>query len=543
VSQDTNGQDHIELTPGQKLRVYQEGTALTPAAEMHTHTVQKGETLYGIGKLYGIEVEELKKLNGLSSDSLSIGQELKIPKTSGNLTDPQAEAQKSKPESPTEKKSEYPHKLRLVASGTQSLFVYVVQNEILLYQLSKEMGLDYEACKRLNPELNAQVALKPNQLVYLPTFTHQVLLKGETAYSIFQKYYPNSQRNDEMEYLLRLQGLEANQIPEKFPLLLIQRHSIQDVPTAEREGQEEDEKEQIKPQPSESNSKKGLYPGINIEDKTASYKKFIVGDLKEIKNIILHRTDSSTASSTFSTYNDRLKKGSHIGAQYLIGQDGIIYLITPADKKLYHVVGEKNRSFNNNNSIGIENVGLHHSLSKAKDNSYEEMVKVRKEIKNLSLSPNLKSRLLNLSDKLLYNVLSSNGWNIYLDISGEQKRANWLLVKHLHADFSIDEDNVVAHESIDSKTIGEGENIKEFLNTMKDYENMLKSLKNVILNVPSHKTRQDVQSILEISKLIDKDKSKQHSKLSDSEEKRLANFFNNFYSHKKNLENLLKSLK
>ncbi|MEP6647173.1 MAG: glucosaminidase domain-containing protein [Saprospiraceae bacterium] len=40
------------------------------------HTVSKGETLYGIARSYGLSIEELKKMNNLSVDTLSIGQKL-----------------------------------------------------------------------------------------------------------------------------------------------------------------------------------------------------------------------------------------------------------------------------------------------------------------------------------------------------------------------------------------------------------------------------------------------------------------------------------
>jgi membrane-bound lytic murein transglycosylase D len=52
-----------------------------PAAptEKKYHTVQKGETLYGISKKYGIGVEELRKLNNLSAgQSLRTGQKLVV---------------------------------------------------------------------------------------------------------------------------------------------------------------------------------------------------------------------------------------------------------------------------------------------------------------------------------------------------------------------------------------------------------------------------------------------------------------------------------
>lgn len=43
-----------------------------------THTVQKGETLYAISRIYGMSVDDLKKLNGLNSNAVSIGQKLKV---------------------------------------------------------------------------------------------------------------------------------------------------------------------------------------------------------------------------------------------------------------------------------------------------------------------------------------------------------------------------------------------------------------------------------------------------------------------------------
>jgi LysM repeat protein len=49
------------------------------SAEKQYHTVQKGESLYGIGKKYGISVEELRKQNNLSVDQpLRPGQKLLV---------------------------------------------------------------------------------------------------------------------------------------------------------------------------------------------------------------------------------------------------------------------------------------------------------------------------------------------------------------------------------------------------------------------------------------------------------------------------------
>lgn len=51
-----------------------------PAVSKKTHIVEKGETMYRISKMAGLTVEELKELNGLTSNDLKIGQVLIIEK-------------------------------------------------------------------------------------------------------------------------------------------------------------------------------------------------------------------------------------------------------------------------------------------------------------------------------------------------------------------------------------------------------------------------------------------------------------------------------
>ncbi|MEZ4810745.1 MAG: glucosaminidase domain-containing protein [Allomuricauda sp.] len=46
--------------------------------EVFTHVVAQGDTLYAISRLYSISVEELKQLNHLDSNTISIGQVLNI---------------------------------------------------------------------------------------------------------------------------------------------------------------------------------------------------------------------------------------------------------------------------------------------------------------------------------------------------------------------------------------------------------------------------------------------------------------------------------
>ncbi|MBN1521622.1 MAG: LysM peptidoglycan-binding domain-containing protein [Candidatus Aureabacteria bacterium] len=44
-----------------------------------THKVERGETLWGISRLYGVEVEVLKEVNDLESPALTEGQVIYIP--------------------------------------------------------------------------------------------------------------------------------------------------------------------------------------------------------------------------------------------------------------------------------------------------------------------------------------------------------------------------------------------------------------------------------------------------------------------------------
>jgi flagellum-specific peptidoglycan hydrolase FlgJ len=51
---------------------------VNPNQEVYWHTVTKGDTLYSISKKYNIPVDELKKQNNISENTISIGQNLKV---------------------------------------------------------------------------------------------------------------------------------------------------------------------------------------------------------------------------------------------------------------------------------------------------------------------------------------------------------------------------------------------------------------------------------------------------------------------------------
>ncbi len=70
------------LSIGQVLKLKKDSiTEPTPPSETITYTVKAGDSLYSIAKIYNTSVDEIKNLNGLTSNLLSIGQSLLIPKT------------------------------------------------------------------------------------------------------------------------------------------------------------------------------------------------------------------------------------------------------------------------------------------------------------------------------------------------------------------------------------------------------------------------------------------------------------------------------
>ena len=65
-----NGLTSDNLSIGQVLKV---------PSGFNTYTVKSGDSLWSIANRYGITVNELKNLNGLTSNTLMIGQVLNLP--------------------------------------------------------------------------------------------------------------------------------------------------------------------------------------------------------------------------------------------------------------------------------------------------------------------------------------------------------------------------------------------------------------------------------------------------------------------------------
>lgn len=96
-----------------------------------THTVNKGQTLYSISKLYGTTVEEIIKINPESVTTLSVGQILRIP---GNTTEKKNEA--------------------IVRKSDDGKLFHTIQSGETLYRLSKLYGITTQEICDANPGLS-----------------------------------------------------------------------------------------------------------------------------------------------------------------------------------------------------------------------------------------------------------------------------------------------------------------------------------------------------------------------------------------------------
>jgi LysM repeat protein len=106
--------------------------AAPEAPAMITHTVQSGDTLYGIATRYGTTVEQLRAVNGLTTNFLAVGQVLQIPTG-------QAEAAPAPaPEAPA------------AAPAPTGPVVHVVQRGEWLWRIARQYNTTPDAIKRAN---------------------------------------------------------------------------------------------------------------------------------------------------------------------------------------------------------------------------------------------------------------------------------------------------------------------------------------------------------------------------------------------------------
>ena len=133
-----------------------------PNTESDLYVVRRGDSLWSISKKYGISVDELKKLNNLSSNLLSVGQTLRVSGV---------------PETNNE--------------------IYIVKSGDTLYGIANRFGVDVDDLRRYN-NLSGNI-LSIGQQLYIPTgqmvddivgtnYETYIVKTGDNLSSIASKY-------------------------------------------------------------------------------------------------------------------------------------------------------------------------------------------------------------------------------------------------------------------------------------------------------------------------------------------------------------------
>ncbi len=136
------------------------------AAEFQTHVVKKGDTLYSLGREYGVSVERIKELNALPDNLIKPGQELRIKEIQPppEPPSPEAEAQSQERRTGTAEEqgtverdtipdfspqdlqdTELPEEYYHIVKPKDNLYRIAKNNEIPLPELLRLNGFDDES--------------------------------------------------------------------------------------------------------------------------------------------------------------------------------------------------------------------------------------------------------------------------------------------------------------------------------------------------------------------------------------------------------------
>lgn len=136
-------------------------------AQMQTHVVKRGDTLYALSRRYNMTVAEIQAANQLTDTNLSIGQVLKVK------AEPRQQAptppQQSTPTPPQQSAPTTPELAapRIPRSSLSADFFYQIQRGDNLYRISREHNISMNDLVLWNEFADANVSIFPGQRVII----------------------------------------------------------------------------------------------------------------------------------------------------------------------------------------------------------------------------------------------------------------------------------------------------------------------------------------------------------------------------------------
>lgn len=131
------------IYPGQRLVIPVLSVAVDPVPEAALYTVRRGDSLYLISKRFATSVYRIKEANGLTLDDIYPGQQLRIPKSEGSTkpseTLPVTTAEGTSPEA-----------LPGTAPANDGAVRYTVKPGDSLYKIAQRYWVSVEALKAAN---------------------------------------------------------------------------------------------------------------------------------------------------------------------------------------------------------------------------------------------------------------------------------------------------------------------------------------------------------------------------------------------------------
>lgn len=330
-------------------------------------------------------------------------------------------------------------------------YIHVVVAKETLYSICRRYEVSEAQLQAANPGLTKN--LRVDQEIEIPGRSHTVL-RGETVYRI-AKHYEISE-----DALRRTNSIVGNQIgvgdrlfipgagkaasartsvaPKKPPATVKQDPPPLDVRITTTRPVSRNE--------TSATVEGGLLVHADVTEKTFSNLEH--GSLSDVKAIVLHQTDSSSASSTLSAY-----KTSKYGAHFLIDKQGKIYQTAHLDKKAWHVGPIRSRCMEeklcdeSSKEHEIMNSGAGSWKSRKDDLVAHELTK--------SYPDRYPTNSETLGIELVGKYDGTNGtWE---KVNDKQNAALEWLMGELQGHYDLTDDDVFFHNEVSRKKAGEAE--------------------------------------------------------------------------------------